>query len=71
MGTKDESLKLLEEIRAIAPESEVGLETTRLQSRIEAFFAQREPVPVDPEAGQTPAPNDGTPGSEELEQPKG
>jgi hypothetical protein len=47
IGTEDEALGLLAEIKAIAPESEIGLETDRLKGRIEVFFD--EPKPATPE----------------------
>lgn len=48
IGSREDSLSLLEDIRAIAPHSEVGVEATRLRSRVEAFFAEQEPVPAQP-----------------------
>lgn len=55
-GSRDDCLKLLEDIRTIAPDSEVGLEATRLRSRIEAFFAKQGPAPTRPADGQRDQP---------------
>jgi thioredoxin-related protein len=72
IGTEAASLALLEEIKMIAPHSEIGIEAGRLKGRITAFFAEGkkalEPARV-PDSEATPAPEGRTPGSEDLEKP--
>lgn len=42
-GRKDDALKALAEMKAVAPESELGLQADRFKERIESFFA--DPMP--------------------------
>lgn len=70
IGQKEEAHVLLAEIKAIAPESEIGVELDRLKGRMEAYFAEGKAAPG-PEEGSAPAPEGVDPGSEGNETPPG